>query len=67
MQTPTTHKRVSVTETDAYTIIKVPKQPIPEEVGEVRFDTFVGMLDDTQKSPVEVEDNAYEIWRETAD
>ena len=69
----TTHNDIRITESGEYTIIKIPKQPsIPTvQLADINFDEFVGMLEDDQdefdKTPVAVEDSAYDIWRTTAD
>ena len=68
-----TCKDIKITEAGGYTIIKVPKQQaVPTiQIGDVRFDEFVGMMEDDKeaagKSPVAIEDSAYEIWRSHVD
>jgi hypothetical protein len=69
----TTHNDIRITESEAYTIIKIPKQRTKPTVpaDDIRFDEFVGMLEDDPedagKTPVAVEDSAHDIWRTTAD
>jgi len=68
----TTHSDIQISETNEYTIIKVPKsQPPSIQVEDIHFDEFVGMLEDNQddagKTPAQIEDSAHEIWRATAD